>query len=151
MTSCAKQGVQLKYNALTSNLKGKRVVLVDDSIVRGNTAGPLVSCCAMAERRRSMCGCRSPPVRHPCFMGVDMATYRELIAHNLDISEICQRIGADSLDYLSLPGMLDAIRETVGFQNSYCTACFSGDYPIDIPDWLFETERDKFVFEGMWG
>ena len=84
-------------------------------------------------------------------MGVDMATYRELIAHKLDTRAICERIGADSLDYLSLPGMLEAIVETTGFKNSFCTACFSGDYPIDIPDWLFEPDRNKFQFEGMWG
>lgn len=146
-----KASVQLKYNALTSNLEGKRVVLVDDSIVRGNTAGPLVKMLRDAGASEVHVRVSSPPVRHPCFMGIDMATYKELVAHNLDIDEICANIGAESLDYLSLPGMLAAIQETVGFENQYCTACFSGEYPIDIPDWLFETERDKFVFEGMWG
>ncbi len=143
--------VRLKYNALTSNLAGKRVVLVDDSIVRGNTAGPLVQLLRDGGASEVHVRVSSPPVRHPCFMGVDMATYRELIAHRLDVDEICERIGADSLDYLSLPGMLSAIQTTVGFQNNYCTACFSGNYPIEIPEWLFETDRDKFVFEGMWG
>jgi amidophosphoribosyltransferase len=146
-----KANVRLKYNALTSNLEGQRVVLVDDSIVRGNTAGPLVQLLRDGGATEVHVRVSSPPVRHPCFMGVDMATYRELIAHRLDIDEICERIGADSLDYLSLPGMLSAIQATVGFQNNYCTACFSGEYPIDIPEWLFETDRDKFVFEGMWG
>ncbi|MEP7286043.1 MAG: amidophosphoribosyltransferase [Chloroflexota bacterium] len=145
------QSVKLKYNALTSNLEGKRVVLVDDSIVRGSTAGPLVQLLRDGGATEVHVRVSSPPVRHPCFMGLDMATYKELIAHKLDIPEICQRIGADSLDYLSLPGMLDAIQETVGFQNTYCTACFSGKYPIKIPDWLFEENRDKTVFEGMWG
>jgi amidophosphoribosyltransferase len=143
------QGVHLKFNALTSNLEGRRVVLVDDSIVRGNTAGPLVQLLRDGGATEVHVRVSSPPVRHPCFMGVDMATYRELIAHNLDIQEICAHIGADSLDYLSLPGMLDAISQTVGFKNTYCTACFSGDYPIKIPDWLFETERNKLQFEWM--
>jgi len=80
-----------------------------------------------------------------------MATYKELIAHRLKIEEICEHIGADSLAYLSLPGMLDAIAETVGFRNNYCTACFSGNYPVRIPEWLFEEDRDKLIFESMWG
>lgn len=146
-----KQGVQLKYNALTSNLEGKRVVLVDDSIVRGNTAGPLVQLLRDGGASEVHVRVSSPPVRHPCFMGIDMATYRELIAHNLDVEQISKRIGADSLDYLSLPGLLKAIEDTVRFENSYCTACFSGEYPIDIPEWLFEPDRDKFQFERIWG
>jgi amidophosphoribosyltransferase len=146
-----KASVNLKYNALTSNLKGKRVVLVDDSIVRGNTAAPLVQLIRDGGATEVHVRVSSPPVKHPCFMGVDMATYKELIAANMDIESIRQKIGADSLDYLSLPGMLKAIEDVVGFKNSYCTACFSGDYPIEIPDWLFENERDKTLFESMWG
>jgi amidophosphoribosyltransferase len=145
------QSINLKYNALTSNLKGKRVVLVDDSIVRGNTSRPLVQLLRDGGASEVHVRVSSPPVKHPCFMGVDMATYKELIGHKLSIPEICEHIGADSLDYLSLPGMLDAIHRTVGFENSYCTACFSGQYPINIPEWLFADERDKAIFEGMWG
>ena len=82
-------------------------------------------------------------------MGVDMATYKELIAHRLDVDAIRDRIGADSLHYLSLDGMLDAIRQ--GRKVAYCTACFTGMYPITIPDWLFEEDRDKLYFEEVWG
>jgi amidophosphoribosyltransferase len=146
-----KQSVNLKYNALTSNLEGKRVVLVDDSIVRGNTSRPLVQLLRDGGATEVHVRVSSPPVRHPCFMGVDMATYKELIAHKLNVAQICEHIGADSLDYLSLPGMLDAIADTVGFKNNYCTACFSGDYPVTIPEWLFEEDRDKLIFESMWG
>ena len=146
-----RQSVNLKYNALTSNLEGKRVVLIDDSIVRGNTSRPLVQMLRDGGATEVHVRVSSPPVRHPCFMGVDMATYKELIAHKLNIQEICDHIGADSLDYLSLPGMLDAISDTVGFRNNYCTACFSGNYPVTIPEWLFEEERDKTIFESMWG
>lgn len=146
-----KQSVNLKYNALTSNLEGKRIVLIDDSIVRGNTAGPLVQLLRDGGAKEVHVRVSSPPVRHPCFMGVDMATYRELIAANLNIEEIGQKIGSDSLDYLSLPGMLEAIQQVVGFKNTYCTACFSGNYPIRIPEWLFADDRDKRLFEGMWG
>ncbi|MCI0711317.1 MAG: amidophosphoribosyltransferase [Chloroflexi bacterium] len=145
------QSITLKYNALTSNLEGKRVVLIDDSIVRGNTAGPLVQLLREGGAVQVHMRVSSPPVRHPCFMGVDMATYRELIANNFDTPEICAKIGADSLEYLSLKGMIDAIREAVQMDNTYCTACFSGIYPIDIPEWLFATDRDKFMFEGALG
>ncbi len=146
-----RQSVNLKYNALTSNLEGQRVVLVDDSIVRGNTSRPLVQLLRDGGAKEVHVRVSSPPVRHPCFMGVDMATYKELIAHRMDVEGIRQHIGADSLDYLSLPGMLKAIEASVGFRNSYCTACFSGQYPIRIPEWLFEEDRDKTIFESMWG
>lgn len=144
-------GVHLKYNPLTSNLRGKRVVLIDDSIVRGNTAGPLVQLLRDGGATEVHVRVSSPPVRHPCFMGVDMATYKELIAHQLDIPSICKQIGADSLAYLSLDGMLSAIREVTGTEGGYCTACFSGEYPIRIPGWLFEENREKLIFEGVWG
>jgi amidophosphoribosyltransferase len=92
-------------------------------------------------------------------MGVDMATYGQLIAHKLKIEQICQHVGADSLAYLSLPGMLAAIEElgidmvkpTEPSAHSHCTACFSGEYPIPIPAWLFQEDRDKMVFETVWG
>ncbi len=80
-----------------------------------------------------------------------MATYQELIAHRLEVDQIRQHIRANSLGYLSLQGMLDAIREVVGPQGSYCTACFSREYPIDIPEWLFQSDREKMIFEEAWG
>jgi amidophosphoribosyltransferase len=146
-----KQGVRLKFNALTSNLQGKRIALIDDSIVRGNTSGPLVQLLRDAGATEVHMRVSSPPVRHPCFMGVDMATYKELIANNLDIEGIRKEIGADSLDYLSLPGMLSAVMQVTGGGDHYCTACFSGDYPIPIPKWLFDDARSKLFFEGVWG
>jgi amidophosphoribosyltransferase len=144
-------GIHLKYNPLAPNLKGKRIILVDDSIVRGNTAGPLVQLLRSAGAAEVHVRVSSPPVRHPCFMGVDMATYKELIAHRMDIGQICQRIGADSLDYLSLPGMLEAIRETIPQESGHCTACFSGNYPVRVPQWLFSEDRDKMIFETTFG
>lgn len=146
-----KVGVALKYNPLTMNLQGKRVVLVDDSIVRGNTAGPLVQLLRDGGATEVHMRVASPPVRHPCFMGVDMATYKQLIAHQLDVESIRQRIGADSLTYLSIEGLDQAVAEALGRQSGHCNACFSGTYPIPIPDWLFEEDRDKVMFEGMWG
>ena len=144
-------GINLKYNPLTANLQGKRVVLVDDSIVRGNTAGPLVQLIRDGGAAEVHVRVSSPPVRHPCFMGVDMATYKQLIAHNLDVGSICQRIGADSLAYLSLPGLIEAVQESLGRQTGHCAACFSGKYPISIPEWLFDEDREKLIFEEMWG
>ncbi len=146
-----KVGVSLKYNPLTSNLQGQRVVLIDDSIVRGNTAGPLIQLIRDGGATEVHVRVASPPVRHPCFMGVDMATYKQLIAHKMDVEGIRQRIGADSLAYLSLPGLETAVAEATRQQAGHCNACFSGKYPIDIPDWLFEEDRDKVVFEDMWG
>jgi amidophosphoribosyltransferase len=144
-------GINLKYNALASNLEGKRVVLIDDSIVRGNTSRPLVQLIRDAGAKEVHVRVSSPPVRHPCFMGVDMATYKELIAHRLDIPSICEHIGADSLDYLSLPGMLEAIKETAEPKAGHCTACFSGQYPVNVPAWLFSEDREKTIFESVWG
>jgi amidophosphoribosyltransferase len=156
-------GVSLKYNPLTANLRGKRVVLIDDSIVRGNTVGPIIQLVRDGGAREVHVRVSSPPVRHPCFMGVDMATYRELIAHRMDVPSICKKIGADSLAYLSLEGMLRAVQDGVWDANHHaqapqdrrevgnCTACFSGAYPIRIPTWLFAEERDKTLFEDTWG
>lgn len=146
-----KQGVSLKFNALTSNLQGKRVVLIDDSIVRGNTAGPLVQLVRDGGAAEVHVRVSSPPVRYPCFMGIDMATRKELIANQYDIEGIRKHIGADSLAYLSTEAMLHAIRQGAQEQEGFCTACFSGDYPLTIPPWLMEEERDKMLFEEVWG
>ena len=144
-------GVHLKFNALPANLRGKRIVLVDDSIVRGNTAGPLVQLLRDGGAAEVHLRVSSPPVRHPCFMGVDMATYKELIAHQLDTEAICRRIGANSLAYLSLEGMSNAINDSLGKQVGHCAACFSGNYPVKIPEWLFDEDRSKLMFEETWG
>lgn len=149
--SIRKQGISLKYNALANNLEGKRVILVDDSIVRGNTAGPLVQLLRDGGAAEVHLRVSSPPVRHPCFMGVDMATHKELIANQMDIEGIRQHIGADSLAFLSITGMLWAIESGATNGGGYCSACFSGEYPINIPDWLLQNERDKMLFEGVWG
>jgi amidophosphoribosyltransferase len=146
-----KVGIQLKFNPLTANLQGKRVVLIDDSIVRGNTARPLVQLLRDGGASEVHVRVSSPPVRHPCFMGVDMATYKELIANRLDIEGIREQIGADSLDYLSLPGLESAVAEGLDAREGHCTACFSGNYPIKIPKWLTDEHREKLIFEDVWG
>jgi glutamine phosphoribosylpyrophosphate amidotransferase len=148
-----KEGVRIKYNTLDANLMGKRVILIDDSIIRGNTADPLVLLVRDGGAKEVHMRVSSPPVRFPCFMGIDMATKKELIAHRLDVEGIRRRIGADSLSYLSLEGMIAAVSSTIKQQTGHCTACFSGDYPIPIPEWLFEDYRDqeKLIFEKTWG
>lgn len=146
-----KLGVHLKYNPLTANLEGKRIVLVDDSIVRGHTSGPLVQLLRDGGASEVHVRVASPPVRHPCFMGVDMASRGELIANQLDSEGIRRRIGADSLAYLSLAGMLDAVEGAPRGQGGHCAACFSGEYPVAIPDWLLRDDKVKLVGEGIWG
>lgn len=121
------QGVKLKFNPLRSTLEGKRVVLVDDSIVRGTTSGPIVRLLREGGAKEVHVRVSSPPIRHPCFMGVDMATYPELIAHRKSVPEIRDHIEADSLSYLSYEGLL---RATGRDPNTFCGACFTGKYPI---------------------
>jgi amidophosphoribosyltransferase len=144
-------GMQLKYNPLSANLEGKRVVLVDDSIVRGTTSGPLVQLVRDAGAKEVHVRVASPMIKHPCFMGVDMATYKQLIAHNKTLEEIRAHIGADSLAYLSIDGLNAAITESADEHAGHCNACFSGQYPINIPEWLFTDKRDKMLFEGALG
>lgn len=124
-----KIGIQLKFNPLSDNLAGKRVVLVDDSIVRGNTSGPIVRLLREAGAREVHMRVSSPPIRHPCFLGVDMATYPELIAHRMDVPEIEAYLGVDSLAYLSLDGL---IRATGNPGAGFCRGCFTGNYPVEI-------------------
>jgi amidophosphoribosyltransferase len=121
-------GIALKFNPLSQMLKGKRIVVVDDSIVRGTTSRPIVDLLRRAGAREIHMRISSPPIQHPCFMGVDMATYDELIAHRLSVAEIQQTIGADSLGYLSVEGMLRAVGRPL---DNYCVACFTGDYPFE--------------------
>ena len=122
------RGVALKYNALP-DLDGKRIVLVDDSIVRGTTSGPIVSLLRQAGAREVHMRVASPPIRYPCFMGVDMARSQNLIAANMSIDEIARHIGVDSLGYLSLEGLRSVIPSQ---GEEHCQACFNGDYPVAV-------------------
>ncbi|MFO7170273.1 MAG: amidophosphoribosyltransferase [Chloroflexota bacterium] len=124
-----KVGIQLKFNPLADNLEGRRVVLVDDSIVRGNTSGPIVRLLRDAGAREVHMRVSSPPIRHPCFLGVDMATYPELIAHRMSIAQIQDHLGVDSLAYLSLEGLIRATGDPDG---GFCSGCFTGNYPVDV-------------------
>jgi amidophosphoribosyltransferase len=141
-----KVGVAMKFNPLPENLNGKRVVMVDDSIVRGNTSGPLVQLLRNAGASEVHVRVACPPIKFPCFMGVDMASQSELIAANKSLDEICEHIGADSLAFLSLPGMMKALKSADG----YCNACFTGDYPFNTSIPLIELQ-EKEKFAQVWG
>ncbi len=123
-----RRGVALKFNPLPDlKGRGKRIIMVDDSIVRGNTSGAIVKLLREAGAAEVHMRVASPPIRHPCFMGVDMSTREELIAAQQDVSEIARHIGADSLGYLSVQGLLEAVQVEGG---GYCHACFTGQYPL---------------------
>jgi amidophosphoribosyltransferase len=133
-------GVRLKFNALPEIVGGKRVVLVDDSIVRGTTSRPIVDLLRSAGAVEVHMRVHSPPIQHPCYLGVDMATYEELIAARKTIPQIADEIGADSLAYLSLEGL---VRATDLPGSSFCTACLTGNYPVPV-----HAATGKFGFES---
>src|SRR6266536_802495 len=125
-------GVKLKLNAIRSLLEGKRVVLLDDSIVRGTTSKKIVRMVRNAGAREVHMRISCPPTISPCFYGVDTPSKKQLIAANKSVDEIREYIGADSLAYLSLEGLKKACGE--GIKTSYCTACYSGKYPTHWVD-----------------
>jgi amidophosphoribosyltransferase len=123
-------GTRLKFNPMRHVLAGKRVVLVDDSIVRGTTTRRIVEELRRAGATEIHLRIASPPIMWPCFMGIDMATRSELIAAHHTEEGVGQIIGADSLHYLSLPGL----RRAMGGRDGFCFACFTGEYPVDVPE-----------------
>ncbi|MBC5810683.1 MAG: amidophosphoribosyltransferase [Candidatus Eremiobacteraeota bacterium] len=120
------RGVQLKFNPIVENLKGRRVVVVDDSIVRGTTTPRIVKLLRDAGAREIHVRITSPPIIDPCYLGVDMATHEELIAANFTVDEIREKIGADTLGYLSKEGLLTAVKRKRG---EMCLGCLTGEYP----------------------
>jgi amidophosphoribosyltransferase len=135
-----KLGIRLKLNPLRDVIAGKRIVVVDDSIVRGNTQQAIVAMMREAGALEVHVRIASPPVKWPCFYGIDFATREELIAGHSAVEEIRQSIGADSLGYVSLDGLTAATEQPSG---SLCRACFDGKYPVPVP----EDERGKNVLE----
>jgi amidophosphoribosyltransferase len=137
-----KLGIRLKLNPLRDVIAGKRIVVVDDSIVRGNTQQAIVSMLREAGAREVHVRIASPPVKWPCFYGIDFATRDELIAGRCSAAEIRTAIGADSLGYVSLDGLVAATSQPAG---SLCRACFDGQYPVPVP----VGERGKGVLEPV--
>ncbi|AUT06843.1 amidophosphoribosyltransferase [Streptococcus parauberis] len=130
------QGVRMKLSAVSGVVKGKRVVMIDDSIVRGTTSRRIVNLLREAGATEVHVAIGSPELKYPCFYGIDIQTRRELISANHDVDEVCQIIGADSLTYLSLDGMIDAIGlETDAPNGGLCVAYFDGNYPTPLYDY----------------
>jgi len=134
-------GIRMKLNPLKDVLAGKRVVIVDDSIVRGTTSRKLVKALRDAGAVEVHMRVSSPPVTHPCFYGIDTDSQDQLIAATKPVEEIAKQIEVDSLAYLSREGMLQATQED---PNSFCSACFTGDYPIPVPELV---KRSKLMLE----
>jgi amidophosphoribosyltransferase len=135
-------GIRMKLNPLSAVIRGKRLVVVDDSIVRGNTTSKLVSMLYAAGAKEVHLRISSPPIKWPCYYGIDMATRAELIAANLSVEDIRAKVGAASLHYLTLEGL----QASTGLPESqFCRACFSGRYPIEVPE---EYAMCKLRFEN---
>ena len=139
--SLRKRGVGMKFNVVNENVLGKRVIMIDDSIVRGNTTGPLIRLLKEAGAEEVHVRITCPPITDPCFMGVDMGTQEDLIAHKRTVAEIAEYVKADSLYYLSLEGMMKA----VGSQDGYCQACFTGEYPLSVDRQTAKTGFEKNI------
>ena len=122
-----KHGLRLKFNPLPEVVGGKRLVVVDDSIVRGNTTRQIVQMLRDAGATEVHMRISAPPIKHPCHYGIDMSTREEMIAHERSVSEIAAELGCDSLAYLSLDGVYEAVG---GERATHCDACFTGEYPV---------------------
>ncbi len=122
-----RHGLRLKFNPLPEVVGGKRLVVVDDSIVRGNTTRQIVQMLREAGAAEIHLRISAPPIKHPCHYGIDMSTREEMIAHGRTVDEVAAELGADSLHYLSLEGVYEAVGAS---RETHCDACFSGDYPL---------------------
>ena len=139
-----KHGLRLKFNPLPAVVAGKRLVVVDDSIVRGNTTRQIVQMLRDSGAAEVHMRISAPPIKHPCHYGIDMSTREEMIAHGRTSAEVAAELGCDSLHYLSLAGVYEAIR---GTRETHCDGCFTGEYPLKGSDeangkYALEDERD---------
>jgi amidophosphoribosyltransferase len=137
--SLRERGVKLKLNPLPDSIRGRRLVVVDDSIVRGTTTRQIVTMLREAGAAEVHIRITCPPIRWPCFYGIDMSTRQELVAADLAVEQIRAFVGADSLGYLSQAAM---VRATGAPESDFCRACFDGEYPIAVPE-----DAGKFVLE----
>ncbi|NET01042.1 MAG: amidophosphoribosyltransferase [Sphaerospermopsis sp. SIO1G1] len=139
--SMRESGIKMKLNPLKDVLYGKRVVIIDDSIVRGTTSRKLVKALREAGATEVHMRISSPPVTHPCFFGIDTDTQDQLIAAKMSVAEIEKQLEVDSLAYLSWEGMLETTREDT---KTFCSGCFTGNYPVAIPE---QIKRSKLILE----
>jgi amidophosphoribosyltransferase len=135
-----RQGVRMKFNPVPEVVAGKRVVVVDDSIVRGTTDRQIVQMLRDAGAAEVHLRISAPPIKHPCHYGIDMSTREEMIAHGRTVKQVAQELGVDSLHYLSLSGVYEAVGQA---RDTHCDACFSGDYPLAGTD----RANGKFALE----
>ena len=119
----------LKLSVLEENVKGKRIVLVDDSIVRGTTSKRILNMLRKAGAKEIHVRISSPTVKYPCYFGIDTPSRKQLVAAHHDVEEIRKSIGADTLGFLSLEGL----KASISMGDDLCLACFNGDYPMDVP------------------
>ena len=133
-------GVRIKFNAMKAEIAGKRVVMVDDSIVRGTTTRRIVQMLKDAGAKEVHMRVSSPPYKFPCYFGIDISSTKQLVASKYTVDEICTMIGADSLGYLSLEGLIGIAS---GAKCEFCTACFNSAYPMEVPE-----EGSKFSCGG---
>jgi len=138
--SLRQRGVKLKLNPIPDAVKGRRLVIVDDSIVRGTTTRQIIQILREAGAAEVHVRITSPPIRWPCFYGIDMSTRQELVASDLSVEEVRAFVGADSLAYLELEDLVESTGSTAG---EFCRACFDGEYPVPIP----EREPTKLLLE----
>ena len=132
--------VSVKMNALRANINGKRLIIIDDSIVRGTTSRKIVRMLREAGAKEVHMMICSPIVKHPCYLGIDMQSYSQLVGANRTEEEICKYIGTDSLKYITV----DQLKETCkSAKLNFCTGCFDGNYPYEMKDY----EADKHKFE----
>ena len=135
------RAVRMKLSPVRDIVEGKRVIVIDDSIVRGTTSKFIVRSLKKAGATEVHMGVSSPPLKDPCYYGIDVSTHAEIIASQKSVEEICEEIGADSLTYLSVDGMHDVYKQ-FGSRGE-CDACFTGDYPIEIVDDLLPQEKEQ--------
>ncbi|KAG5893456.1 hypothetical protein JTB14_012173 [Gonioctena quinquepunctata] len=132
--------VALKFSPILTNVKGKRIILIDDSIVRGNTIGPIIKLLRRGGAKEVHIRVASPPLRYPCYMGINIPTREELIMNQLqNTKEFAEKVGADSIEYLSVEGLVKAVRKEIKPSErpiGHCTACLTGDYPGGLPNEL---------------
>ncbi|MBE0480481.1 MAG: amidophosphoribosyltransferase [Dehalococcoidia bacterium] len=152
-------GVRLKFNPVPEVFSGKRVVVIDDSIVRGTTTPQVINLLRKAGASEVHMRICAPPIRYPCFFGVDMATRQELIAAQKSVPEITSFIGADSLGYMSIEGLIKAVGLP---KENFCLACFTGEYPVPVQlemdklalelhgdaDWIAHERKGRGIFDG---
>ncbi len=139
------QGVKMKLSAVRSIVAGKRIIMIDDSIVRGTTSKRIVRMLKEAGASEVHVRIASPAIKYPCFYGVDMSTFEELISSRLDEKALADYIEADSLSFISLPGLLDGIgrKASLGKNCGQCTACFNGDFPTNLYESYETANREK--------